>query len=631
MAAYRPLCRIVLLTALLTLPASEASAQVDGISLAEAEQAAFRRAALKAGPSVVRIETVGGVDKLGDVMLNTGSTTGTIVGPGLILSSAYNLAGEPSAIFVTLDDGRRVAADRIATDEVRQLVLLEAPDAADRPPIASVDLDRMRVGDWTIALGRTYGQSVPSISAGLLSARSRLWGVAIQTDAKVSPVNYGGPLVDLSGRAIGILVPLSPQDTGRTAGLEWYDSGIGFAIPMADAIASARRLKSGDDALPGRLGLAIAGSGLVGEPAEIERLHPLGPADSAGLAAGDRIVAIEGSPVETAADFRRAIAGRYAGETLAVRFERIADEQTVVDDVTLELAADLPTYEFPQVGLLAESDGTVRAVLAEGPKSVQPGDRLTAIDGKPADTAAGLIAEVCRFRVGDPIDVTLMRGGEERTESVTLGPLATKLPDDLATPPGDEVADNETRGRIKDRVEGTELDYVAYLPEAATGRNPCGLLISLDGGDPIDKFRVECEKRNVALLVPTPDESTGGFTAEDLDDLQQAVAAIAERVPLDASRIAVLAGKQSCPLAVQWASRKQSPIRGLILHDPVLRTPPSPTDNSRRLLWALPSGDGQTLTRLRSFLSEAKHPVTELSGELTPAELTTWVDFMGRL
>ena len=69
----------------------------------------------------------------------------------------------------------------------------------------------MSVGQWAIAVGRTYDSPEPSVSVGIVSAVNRVWGKAIQTDAKVSPVNYGGPLIDVAGDALGVIVPLSPD------------------------------------------------------------------------------------------------------------------------------------------------------------------------------------------------------------------------------------------------------------------------------------------------------------------------------------------------------------------------------------------------------------------------------------
>src|SRR5205814_158981 len=87
-------------------------------------------------------------------------------------------------------------------------------------------------GQWSIALGRTLDpkrDSPPAVSVGIISAVNRIWGKAFQVDAKISPINYGGPVIDVQGRVQGILVPASPKGDDEAAGYEWYDSGIGFA------------------------------------------------------------------------------------------------------------------------------------------------------------------------------------------------------------------------------------------------------------------------------------------------------------------------------------------------------------------------------------------------------------------
>ena len=76
-------------------------------------------------------------------------------------------------------------------------------------PLVPAPRQELQVGQWAIALGRTYDVSFPNLSVGILSALNRIWGKAVQTDAKISPANYGGPLIDLQGRCIGILVPMS--------------------------------------------------------------------------------------------------------------------------------------------------------------------------------------------------------------------------------------------------------------------------------------------------------------------------------------------------------------------------------------------------------------------------------------
>ena len=229
----------------------------------EKNESAMKAAAAAVGPSVVKIETAGGTELAGapgaGVRKGVGPTTGVVVAAdGYIISSAFNFANKPSDIFVSIP-GRagRAVAKVVASDTTRMLTLLKV-DAKDLPvpvPVAKADI---QVGQWSLALGRTLTLDVsgpPSISVGIISAVGRISGKALQTDAKVSPVNYGGPLVSIDGRVQGILVPASPRGEGDTAGLEWYDSGIGFAIPFEDVLKVVPRLRDGKDLRRGMMGI----------------------------------------------------------------------------------------------------------------------------------------------------------------------------------------------------------------------------------------------------------------------------------------------------------------------------------------------------------------------------------------
>nr|NDG08807.1 serine protease [Oxalobacteraceae bacterium] len=149
--------------------------------------------------------------------------------------------------IISTAGGKRHVAKIIATDQSRMVTLLKI-DTTGLPMPEVLPVSSIQVGQTAIAMGKTLSltpDAPPSISVGIISAVGRIWGRAIQTDAKVSPVNYGGPLVDLSGKVMGILVPASPQAEGETAGFEWYDSGIGFAMPMEQILGNLERLKQG--------------------------------------------------------------------------------------------------------------------------------------------------------------------------------------------------------------------------------------------------------------------------------------------------------------------------------------------------------------------------------------------------
>ena len=145
----------------------------------------------------------------------------------------------------------------------------------------------MAVGEWSLALGRTFDGTKPSISVGIISALNRVWGKAIQTDAKVSPNNYGGPLVDIRGRVLGVLVPMSPMGNNELAGVEWYDSGIGFAVPLEDINRALPRLEKGEDLHSGLLGISMKRGDMFADPAEIAAVQPKSPAYAAGFKAKD--------------------------------------------------------------------------------------------------------------------------------------------------------------------------------------------------------------------------------------------------------------------------------------------------------------------------------------------------------
>ena len=201
------------------------------------------------------------MEKVGEVLFGAGPTTGLVVErDGYIISSAFNFATKPTSILVRLPGGDRKPAKLVATDHSRMLVLLKID--VDKPlPVCEIAPRReMRVGQWTIAVGRTFETEQPNMAVGILSAVDRIWGKAIQTDAAVSPNNYGGPLLDVHGRVMGILVPLSPEAAGAVAGMEWYDSGIGFAIPLEHVEQVLPRLKKGEDLYPGLAGVSLKGA-----------------------------------------------------------------------------------------------------------------------------------------------------------------------------------------------------------------------------------------------------------------------------------------------------------------------------------------------------------------------------------
>src|SRR5712692_3661389 len=282
------------------------------------QEKAMKAAVARVAPSIVQIETSGGSDIIGtgpgQVRKGTGPTTGLVVAAdGYVISSAFNFANKPSAIFVAIPGQKeRLVAKVVATDETRMLTLLKVEATGLKVPAATPKKE-IRVGQWSLALGRTWASldSSPSVSVGIVSALGRIWGKAIQTDAKVSPVNYGGPLIDLQGRILGILVPASPRGQDETAGVEWYDSGIGFAIPLEDVNRVLPKLKEGKDLKKGLLGITLKSADIYGATPVIGMIAPDSAAARAGFKVGDIVTEIEGVGIVRQAQILHILGEKY--------------------------------------------------------------------------------------------------------------------------------------------------------------------------------------------------------------------------------------------------------------------------------------------------------------------------------
>ncbi|MGQ0613998.1 MAG: S1C family serine protease [Planctomycetaceae bacterium] len=260
-----------------------------------------------------------------------GPTTGVVVSPdGHIVTSSWNFDGKPNVIVVTLADGSGHAARLLGIDRAAGLALLKI-EATGLPVPQFLDPRTVEVGAWAFALGRTVPAPLPEIKYGIVSAKNRVDGKAIQTDAATSPANYGGPLIDVEGRVYGILVPLG--GSGEDANPNWYDSGIGFAVPVPDPARFVARLgREGAVLLPAFLGVEMDQDRT--EPgARVVKVLEDSPAAKGGLLAEDIIVAVEGEEVRNSFALRFAVGARRAGDTIRLTVLRGAERS----DVTITL------------------------------------------------------------------------------------------------------------------------------------------------------------------------------------------------------------------------------------------------------------------------------------------------------
>lgn len=427
-----------------------------------ASEKAMKAAVARVAPVVVKIDTSGGLEKMGGgkkgpgggITRGTGATTGLIVDPeGYVISSAFNFANKPTNISVSVP-GRpnKYVARIVATDQTRMLTLLKLNDAKGLPVPVPFPKKEVRVGQWALALGRTLDTIIdhpPSVSAGIVSATNRLWGKAVQTDAKTSPSNYGGPLVAIDGRVLGVIVPASARSEGETAGFEWYDSGIGFAIPLEDILAKVPAMKQKEDTvlLRGLLGINAQSPDAYNTQPVIGAVQPDSAADRAGLKVGDKIVAIDDRPVPNFSTVQHILGPKYEGDVVKVKVLR-DDKELEFPKVTLLGTATAYVNAF--LGILPLRDDptpgvVVRFVYPKSPADaagLKEGDRITKLGRGDAKTLAPvrnhrqLAAAIAQMNPGTAIKLEVKRKAGEKVETLTakLSTVPDTVPAELPMP-----------------------------------------------------------------------------------------------------------------------------------------------------------------------------------------------------
>jgi serine protease Do len=631
-------------------------------SLDAREEAAFKRAVSIAAESIVRIDTFGGIERLGNQPSVSGPTTGLIVSAeGDILSSQFAFQSKPASILVTLADGRRMPARQVAVDGVLRMVLLKI-DADGLVPATPAPKNTFAVGQWSLALGRTFEGNSPSVSVGIVSALDRVWGKAIQTDAKVSPVNYGGPLIDISGRVLGILAPLSPQSDDEMAGVEYYDSGIGFAVPLVDLLAVVPRLKQGKDLVRGRSGVSLKTEDLYAPPV-IDRVRILSPADEAGMKTDDAITAVDGRPVTRSFELLSVMARKYAGDETAFTLRR--GDSTLV--VKLTLAAELEAYDAPMLGVLpdraAASSGEgvlIRDVLVGGPaeKALQPRDRILSVGGTAVTTAASLREAISRRRPGDRVAMQVRRGEVTVDVEVPLGRLADPVSQGVrsnAIPTRGEGAALPVEvktGFFTETMPGFDRDFWAIVPDGYNPQYRYAVLLWLHpSGSPqqkevADAWKSLCDERGIILVGPQATAQMG-WLPNDFEFVTSILELIERRYTIDRRRVVVHTQGNGIPFAILFTLKQRDWIRGIA---PVGSLPlfrPMEVEPDKPLHWFFATPDmfhdedeEVAVDAVINGLRKAKHPVLRTvdtsSGGGYPdrnviGPLAEWVDGLDRI
>lgn len=221
---------------------------------------AYRDAISKVDDSVVTIsfEGVENATALNTFKLGKGPFTGLIYRhDGYVLTSSFIFPEKYKKIIVTLNNGKNFEAKRLGRDTGRNISLLKIETRKLSVP-QFVSKEQVSIGSTILSLGRTFGGELPEVSRGMVSALKRSAGKATQIDSNLTPGNFGGPSIDLSGRVIGINIPQANRGMGLrggTSGGEMSGSGIGFVIPISDIDLLFDEMKEGKVLKPAFLGI----------------------------------------------------------------------------------------------------------------------------------------------------------------------------------------------------------------------------------------------------------------------------------------------------------------------------------------------------------------------------------------
>jgi serine protease Do len=271
---------------------------------------------------------------------STGS--GFIIDPGGLIVTNAHVVEEAEWLQVRLSDGRRFSGRVIGQDARVDLALVKIEGASNLPVLPLGDSNRLRVGEFVLALGHPFGLE-QSVSFGIVSRKGAPLTVAapgfdfIQTDAAINPGNSGGPLVNMAGQVVGV------------NSMAARNGSIGFAIPsnlvklLVPQLASKGKVEWGwlgvsiaeitDEDL-GRLKLSEARGVLV------RGVMPGEPADKGGVKAEDVILALDGTRLESPRDLQRVVSSMPVGKRVRVVLMRDGRETQV--DVTIGLYKEPP-------------------------------------------------------------------------------------------------------------------------------------------------------------------------------------------------------------------------------------------------------------------------------------------------
>jgi len=338
-------------------------------------------------------------------------------------------------IIVKLSDGRQYDAKVIGRDAKTDLALIRIKSNNKLPVAAIGDSDKVRVGDWVIAIGNPFGLE-QTVTAGIVSAKGRVIGAGpydnfIQTDASINPGNSGGPLFSMEGEVIGINTAIVAQA-----------QGIGFAIPINMAKTVLPDLKATGKVKRAWMGISVQDvtDDMVKvmklksrEGAIVTETFKNDPADRAGIKPGDVITEINGKKVKNSHELLLLIASLPVGQKVAVKVVREGREMTfyvtltergeekemaaitkeggadpfglVVQDITPEVARYLGLKTKQGVVVVGVEEGSIAEEVG-----IQPQDVILQVNRVPIKSVKHYLQETAKKSSRNGIVLLIQRG-----------------------------------------------------------------------------------------------------------------------------------------------------------------------------------------------------------------------------
>ena len=355
---------------------------------------------------------------------------------GFVMTNAHVVEGADQ-VLVTLPDKREFKARIVGLDKRTDVAVVKI-DATGLPAVKIGDVNRLKVGEWVMAIGSPFGLD-NTVTAGIVSAKQRDTGdylSFIQTDVAINPGNSGGPLINMRGEVVGI----NSQIYSRSGGF----MGISFAIPIDEAVRVSEQLRATGKVQRGRLGVQIdqvtkevaESLGLAkAQGALVRGVEQGSPAEKAGIEPGDIILKFEGKVIEKSSDLPRMVGNTKPGTRSTIQVWRRSNLKDMSISVG-EFEADKPVKkaaapEKPPAGIVGKVLGLTVSEMTDAQKKelklrggvrvdavaepasragIQEGDVILSLANIETPTMQALEAMVAKLDRSKPVSLLIRRG-----------------------------------------------------------------------------------------------------------------------------------------------------------------------------------------------------------------------------